>query len=392
MTDTEDTTQLVARLLRRERWLLALAAVRSELLSGGTVDEALQLVADRSLALAEADGVVLLLLDGRRSAAVRAVSNGATPLPVAATAGVSVDRGDPWMAAMVGTVGAFPAAAFPAPDQPQLAALWGEVAAVLIAPIPAGVGDGGMVICLRVAGRDPFDADQQPELVGLAEQASLALEVADRQEQRRLYELMADRERIARDLHDHVIQRLFAVGLGLQSQVAKIDQPQVAERVDQAVQQIDEAIADLRSSIFDLRSVPDGEHKKLRRRLAEIASGVGEGAPRVTVRCRGPVDTVVPPRLAEQAEAVVREGVSNAVRHSGGTNVSVTVTASDRLDIEVTDDGRGLDVGADSRSSRSGLANLADRAETFGGTFSAVGSPAGTTLRWSVPLPGERSD
>lgn len=382
MTDAEHTSRLVARLRRRERWLLALAAVRSELLSGGNVGDALQLIADRAAALTDADGALVLLADGAAQLTIHAASG---PLATGRTApniGTPVSGQEPWAEAITLVVGAYPPDAFPAPEQPELAALWSDVGAALLAPIPAGTGGGGVLICLRAAGRQMFDADQQPELVGLAEQASLALDMADRQEQRRIFELMADRERIARDLHDHVIQRLFAVGLSLQSQVSKIESAQARERVDQAVQQIDEAIADLRSSIFNLRTLPDGPRKNLRRRLAEIASSAGDHGPRVTLRCHGPVDTVVAPKLAEQAEAVVREAVSNAVRHSGGSAVTVSVTAGDELAIEVTDNGRGIENGV----ARSGLANLAERAAACGGTFSAVGDPSGTTLRWIVPL------
>ena len=382
MAEEEHASRLVSQLLRRERWLLALAAVRCELLSGGTVGDALQLIADRSAALTDADGVIVLLVDGK-GLKVWAASGARAQVATGPTSGVTVPLSDPWVAAVTDALGAYSAHEFPAPRQPELAALWRGIDSVLIASIPAGVGDGGLVICLRAAGRDPFQPDQQPELVGLAEQASIALEVADRQEQRRLYELMADRERIARDLHDHVIQRLFAVGLSLQSQVAKIEAGPARDRVDQAVQQIDEAIADLRSSIFNLRSVPHDQRKNLRRRLSDIVAGVGDSGPRVTLRCHGPVDTIVSPELSEHAEAVVREAVSNAVRHSGGTSVTVSVTASDRLDIEITDNGRAIEKDV----TRSGLDNLAKRAASCGGSFEAVGGKGGTTVRWTAPLP-----
>ena len=386
MTNAEHTSHLVARLRRRERWLLALAAVRSELLSGGSVGDALQLIAERAATLTEADGVLVLLADGGAQIRIRAASGPLAHRPDAPHIGASVPSADPWAGAVTAAVGTFGRDAFPEPRGRDLLQWWHAVGAVLVAPIPASAGESGAVLCLRTADRSPFDADTQPELVGLAEQASLALDIADRQEQRRLYELMADRERIARDLHDHVIQRLFAVGLSLQSQVAKIEPAQARERVDAAVQQIDEAIADLRSSIFNLRAAPDGARGKLRRRLAEIAAGVGGDGPRVTVRCHGPVDTVVSPQLAEQAEAVVREAVSNAVRHSGGTAVTVSVTAADRLDIEVADNGKGIDEAVEKGIGRSGLANLADRAAACGGRFEVVGGPGGTTVRWCAPL------
>lgn len=190
-------------------------------------------------------------------------------------------------------------------------------------------------------------------------------------------ELAADRERIARDLHDHVIQRLFAVGLSLQGQLRDLAEGAVRERTLRAIGEIDEAIADLRASIFELRSVDDSR-PSLRRRLSAFAR---RADPRVTVRCSGPVDTVVSPELAADAEAVVREAVSNARRHSGASAVTVVVTVADRLTVTVTDDGRGIPPGA----ARSGLRNLAERAVSHGGSFDVDGS-GGTTLRWTVPL------
>jgi signal transduction histidine kinase len=190
-------------------------------------------------------------------------------------------------------------------------------------------------------------------------------------------ELVADRERIARDLHDHVIQRLFAVGLSLQGLSRVSDDEPARTRLDRAVGEIDEAIADLRSSIFDLRSVDDSR-PGLRRRLADFARPAG---PRITVRFHGPVDTVVEPRRAADGEAVVREALSNARRHARAQTVAVTVAATDSLTVTVADDGCGI--GPD--AARSGLKNLAQRAVSWGGTLTIDGE-SGTTLRWSVPL------
>lgn len=399
MTADPHTTSVVDQLRRRERWLLALAAVRTELLSGGPIDAAMTLIAGQCASLADADAVLILLVDAGGGHAVTAVSG---PLAEGLT-GLAAQADDPWPVALVHAlrndpVGATGTRQFPAPQQPALAAVWAQAGPLLLAPIaPAGAA-GGIMVCLRRAGREPFEPDARPEIVGLAEQGALALEMTERAAHRRSSALMADRERIARDLHDHVIQRLFAVGLSLQGQVKRIADDTVRERVDDAVEQIDAAIAELRSSIWDLRTADDPARKKLRRRLADIAAavrgGTGESGPRVSVRISGPIDTVIGAQLADAAEAVVREAVSNAVRHAGASTVTATVTAGENLDIVVIDDGRGIPAGA----ARSGLKNLEQRALEHGGTFrvgcvatdgAATGGAEGVTgtrLDWSVPI------
>jgi signal transduction histidine kinase len=183
-----------------------------------------------------------------------------------------------------------------------------------------------------------------------------------------------------------VIQRLFAVGLSLQSQESRITDERLRDRLEGAVQQVDEAIRDLRSSIFDLRTVAGDRPRNLRRRLLDIATGAGDDGPSVAVRIDGPIDTLVPPDLARHAEAVVREAVSNAVRHSGGSAVTVAIAAGEGLRIDVTDDGIGIPDGVRHR----GLANLAERAQGCGGDFSLRAAPGGgTVLHWSAPLSSE---
>lgn len=389
MTADPHTASVLEKLRRREHWLLALGEVRTELLSGGPTDRAMTLVAGHCAALSEADAVLILLADSEGGAVVAAASGElADPLR-----GIAVNQGDPWVAWVAGSPDATDAAGAPAPQQPDLAAVWAQTGPLLLAPIAPAEAAGGVMVCLRRAGRQPFEPDMRPEIVGLAEQGALALEMAARAAQRRSSVLMADRERIARDLHDHVIQRLFAIGLSLQGQVGRVTDDAVRARLDNAVEEIDAAIAELRSSIFDLRTADDPDRKTLRRRLADIAAavrgasgasgGTGDSGPRVSVRVNGPVDTVVGVRLADDAEAVVREAVSNAVRHAGARTITATVTAGASLDIVVIDDGRGMPDGA----ARSGLKNLEQRAQAHGGTFNVGrGTGPGTRLDWSAPI------
>jgi signal transduction histidine kinase len=375
--------RLFAEVQQRERWLLATAEIRTALLSGGTVTDALALIARRALDLAAADDSLVLVADGAGGLRVL----GAAGPAAQRVAGAVVGGDDPWARSVLLGAGPCDPAALPVPPSEALAGLWRDAASATIAAIPAGATDGGVLICLRGKGSGAFTGEHSPQLAGLAEQASLALEVSDRAEQRRRYELVAERERIARDLHDHVIQRLFAVGLSLQGQESRTTDPVLAGRLEQSVQQVDESIRDLRSSIFDLRSVTASDGRKnLRRRLLDIAAGVGDGGPAVSVRVDGPIDTLVPPALAEQVEAVVREAVSNAVRHSRGRIVTVSVTAGDEVDVVVADDGVGIPDGV----ARSGLDNLADRATSCHGRLAVVaGATGGTTVHWTAPIPAD---
>lgn len=374
--------RLFAEVRQRERWLLATAEIRMAMLSGGSVTDALGLITQRVLDLTASDRALVLVADGGDG------------LQVLGAAGAESDRlrgrqagpDDPWTRALMRTAGPCDPADLPEPRDDALAKVWRAAGSASVVMLPASTADG-VLICLRDKGAEALTEEQGPKLAGLAEQVCIALEISDRQEQRRRYELVAERERIARDLHDHVIQRLFAVGLSLQSQESRTSDPRMRDRLDQAVQQVDEAIRDLRSSIFDLRSVTgDDRPKNLRRRLLDIAAGVGDTGPTVAMRIDGPIDTLVPPPLAQHAEAVIREAVSNAVRHSGGHTVTVTVTAADSLDIAVSDDGCGIPQGAAHR----GLANLAGRAAACRGVFTVAPRAAGgTTLHWAAPIPPE---
>lgn len=196
--------------------------------------------------------------------------------------------------------------------------------------------------------------------------------------------LAAERERIARDLHDHVIQRMFAVGLSLEALAMRTAEGEVRRRLERAVEEVDDAIRELRSSVYDLRSLSYAG-KNLRRRLGDIAAAASSPSMPVTMRIDGPVDTLVSAGVAEHVEAVTREAISNAVRHSGGTEVSVRVEVGDDVTVTVTDDGHGIPADA----SRRGLNNLVTRAEACGGGCVVTSSGDGTVVRWSAPAMGE---
>lgn len=231
----------------------------------------------------------------------------------------------------------------------------------------------------------PFEPAQVPVVGSFADQAALALEAAQAQQAQRLLDLLADRDRIALDLHDHVIQRLYAAGMTLQGTVRLVSGQDARARIQRVVEQLDETIRDIRTSIFDLQTTGEsGKATGLRRRLLDVAAEASAGSGlSPSVRMSGAVDTVVPAAIAEHAEAVVREGVSNVVRHARASAITVTAEAGDELIIEVVDNGAGIP----DKAARSGLANLERRAAACDGSFTIVAQQGGgTRLTWRVPL------
>jgi signal transduction histidine kinase len=252
--------------------------------------------------------------------------------------------------------------------------------------------DVGVLLARHLRQR-PFSDDDIRRTTALASVADLAGELSRARADRHRLALLEDRGRIARDLHDNVIQRLFAAGMQLQVVSAGVDDPRVGDRLSAQIDALDEAIAEIRTAIFALQH-DDVGGVTLRDRIVDV---VGEyrallaEPPRLVFR--GPVDHDVPADLAPEAAAVVREALSNVVRHARASRAEVRVEVRDgRIVIEVGDDGRGLDP---ARERRSGLSNLQARAEARGGTFSLAPRPGGGTLAaWSVPLsaPAAASD
>ena len=259
--------------------------------------------------------------------------------------------------------------------------LMADAGPALVVPLRTTETVAGVVVVLRRDGGPEFTAEQLDMMAAFADQAALAWQLAGTQRRMRELDLIADRDRIARDLHDHVIQRLFAAGLALQSTIARTDSPDVADRLADTVDELQSVIQDIRTTIFDLHGRAGGS-TRLRQRITDVIARFSGIGPRTTAHFVGPL-SVVGKSLADHAEAVVREAVSNAVRHAGGTGVAVTVRVEDDLTIEVTDDGCGMpaDVTA------SGLNNLRSRAEQMGGELVISAAPGGgTVLRWSAPL------
>ncbi len=366
----------------RQSWLEASAEIRAELLSGATDEDALRLVALRALELTGSDATFIVLGPDRTDGTftIRAQQGADQPDMV----GRRLDGRHPLLHEVVNgratVLTSYTAGLLDRPDSALLG--YGPTVAV---PLQSQERVIGVLLALRAQEATPFRSAEVPLLTSFAEQATLALEMGEKNRAQRQLDVFTDRDRIARDLHDHVIQRLFATGLQLESTLRRTPDPAVQRRIKQAVEDLDETVRQIRTSIFDLHTTGEGAEGGLRRRLLDTAASATEGCGiSPSVRIAGAVDTLVPPEVGAHAVAVVREAISNATRHAGATAVTLTVEASDHeLLIEVVDDGVGIPPGA----ARSGLRNLEDRALACAGELGVHReAPGGTRLSWRVPL------
>lgn len=244
----------------------------------------------------------------------------------------------------------------------------------------------GALLLARAEGGPLFTDAETAPLLAFAGSAALAMELAERRRAEEQLAQLEDRDRIARDLHDLAIQRLFATGMTLQSAARFVDHPQATERLLRAVDDLDETIKIIRSTIFGLRAHDTGPARQGLR--VRTAKAVEEAVPALgftpSLRMEGLIDTDVPASVADEVVAVLGEALSNVARHAhAGSAEAALIVGSGTLSLTVTDDGVGLSEGG----RRSGLANLAQRAEKLGGTFTArARASGGTHLEWRVPV------
>lgn len=260
-------------------------------------------------------------------------------------------------------------------------------ASVLAAPLASASGVAGALCCLRYGTQ--WSPDEVAAVSNLADQASVTIELSRTREDRERLMLIGDRDRIARDLHDLVIQRLFASGMRLQSMRPLLRDPDVRERVDAVIDELDATIGEIRTTIFGL-SHHFGPRPGLKSEILSLAQQAAGGLGFMpAVRFEGVVDAAVPEEVASHAVAVVSEGLSNAVRHARASRVEVSVQAGEELVVEIGDDGVGIAAAART----SGLGNLHERALALGGSFEVARRPGGgTLLRWRAPLTGKVPD
>ncbi|MGY1771416.1 GAF domain-containing sensor histidine kinase [Blastococcus sp. SYSU D00813] len=373
---------------RRRAWAQAGAAVATSLLSGTDPEQVLHDVAERvaELSSAELCGVLAPLdeADDEFTVIAGAGEIGADAegvrLPLAGTRLYAAHR-----AGVPVLIDEITSTAETRPYAPVVRELVAEgYGPGLVVPLP-GRPAPATLVALRREGATPFTSADLELASSFASQVGLALELARSRARERALEVAADRDRIARDLHDHVVQRIYATGLALDriSRSLEADAPEAAARIAERVDELDETIARIRAAIFELHEEGGGSPAAVRTRLGEVVRSVTEGSGlRVALRVRDGSEDL-PGELVHDVVAVVRELVTNVVRHAGARRVTVEVLADGEVTVVVTDDGRGLPP----VQARSGLANLADRAERRGGRMVVTGGPPGTAVRWSVPLP-----
>jgi signal transduction histidine kinase len=372
-----ENARLFEAVSRREHWLDASRSLTNTLMRVDDHDEALRLLTEAVLTAADADFAAVVAPEGGRLVVAAAAGLqakavvGAEVPPDSATGQCLRDR-EPvvvddlatheTLPGPLTTLGLGPLAVVPLAAQDQV------LGALAIGWLP-----GRAVV-----------GPQEVELANdFANQAALLLLVAAAQAASQALQMSDERARIARDLHDHAIQGIFAVGLGLNALAGRLGGAD-ADRMMELVQQLDDAISAIRRSIFALQPAAPTTGPDVRSRLDHVvreqSTALGFAA---RLRVQGPLASAAPPRLHDDLLAVVREALSNTARHAQAKRVDVVVSIDDDLCVEVTDDGVGI--GTPERSS--GLANLQTRAEQHGGSLNISEPPSGgTTVRWTVPL------
>jgi signal transduction histidine kinase len=366
---------------RRQRSLEISSQLATDLLRGLGRDEALEHVACSARALSGADLGSIVVPDVAVDELRVAAADGVVASEVRG-ARISAERSFSASVMASGRPELVPdARADPRTDLPALSARWGPM---LLVPLASSNGTLGVLVVAKEAGGKPFDVDDVAATTGFATQAALALELARSRDDRERLVLLEDRDRIARDLHDLVIQRLFATGLGLQGTIRLARNPEVAQRLSSYVTALDDTIREIRQAIFSLRS-PDEKGGSLRQEVLVVLQEAAEVLGfEPGVRFEGPVDSAVPLMVVPQLTAVLREALSNIGRHAAATGAEVELAVtSTAVRLTVRDDGVGLPV----QRHESGLGNLSRRADELGGWLDARGVvPHGTELVWQVPL------
>ncbi|MCW2877213.1 MAG: Histidine kinase [Sphaerisporangium sp.] len=375
-----ENARLYEETRRRESWLEASSEVTTRLLSGAEPQEVLALMARRAREMAGAD-VVALLLPGEDVDTLRLVledgqdeKHYTTGEVVGSLAGRAFVNGEPLMV-----------------DSPAesdvLIAFAQSVPVGPVAAVPFGVPGAvrGVLSLGKRPGRIPYSHSELRTLHAFAGQAAVALELAETRKDAERLGLLEDRDRIAKDLHDVVIQRLFAVAMTLMSAVRLVEHPEASSRLQSAIDELDNTIRQIRSTIFALQTPREQGTPSLRAQIVDVVEAArGHLGFMPGLSMEGQLDNGVPAEVAEHLSAVLREALSNVVRHAKASRADVTArTHEGWLTLVVEDNG----VGVPAEGRRSGLRNLEERADRLGGSFD-VTSPesGGTRLQWRVPI------
>ncbi|MFD9000669.1 GAF domain-containing sensor histidine kinase [Streptomyces sp. NPDC059582] len=372
---------------QRERWIDGSVAVTTALLSGGDTDDALQVVAEQACRLSgSAAGAVLLPADEGGLEVVAVASDRPSAL-----LGMVVPAENGIVAELLHGRAVF---ADDAATDPRLEAGFAHAyGPIMLLPLESEGRVLGGLVTPRERGERPFTRTERTLAEQFASQAALALMMAETQRDRERLAVYEDRDRIARGLHDLVIQRLFTTGMMLESARRGSVVPEVREGVGKAVQELDVTIREIRTAIFALQQGPAQAASGLRTRvLREIDMAAVPLGFRPSHRFVGAVDERVGDLTGMNLVAALREVLSNAFRHAGASRIDVVVDATVTLPdgrpgvrLTVADDGVGIVEGG----RRSGLRNLERRAESLGGGSRygpGTGDGGGTTVVWQAPL------
>jgi signal transduction histidine kinase len=383
-----ENSRLYEAARRQQRWIQASAEVTTRLLSGSAPGEVLAGITRQARELSGADLAVLALPDdeGGRLTITYADGDGAD-----ATRGLLLPAGESLSGRVLATGEPLTAADFAADERAWKAArgAMSQIGPAVVFPLGAPGNVRGVLTVGRRHGALPFPQAEADVVASFAAQAGVALELAASRAEAERLSLYQDRDRIARDLHDLVIQRLYATGMSLEGTMPMITRPEVASRITHAVDAMDETIKDIRATIFALHDRDDAAQPDLRAAIVALVEEMTPGlgfAP--SLRLGAGLAAPVSGEVAEQALAALREALSNAARHARASHVDVTVDVAPDgiLAVQVADDGSGIAAG----TRRSGLSNLASRAEELGGELrlgpADPAAPApGTRLEWRVP-------
>ena len=377
-----DNARLFDDARRREKWSAAAAAVTSALLAGDS-DDVLGLVADRVASFVDTDLVCVVtpaerdgeLLVSAARGELAAIVIGKTFTADATLVGRSLSERK-----------TLAEDASASPPSYEWSPALGPTVSIPLSALDRSLG---ALTIARAVGSPGFTNAELEMATEFATQASLAIEIARGRIDSVQLGLVQERSRIARDLHDHVIQRLFATGLGLQSLMTTVPSD-LRENLSEHVDAIDSAIAQIRTAVFTLGSRSVVGSTGLRHRVLEVVSEMTSllsSTPTLTFS--GPVDLMITADFAEDVIAVVREGLSNIARHAHASQASVDVSiVGESVVVRIEDDGRGM---PDHPLRSSGTTNLATRAALYEGTFIIeTRSPRGTTVTWSAPITVDR--
>ncbi len=360
---------------QRRRWLAASGELTPLLLSGQAV-EPYALITELAAAAAESDFAAMVLPHGSGQVAVRAVSG--------LTGAELRDRTAPLDGSLAGRAitSGKPVLVTDYSSEAAAATLSVDIGPMMVVPLAAGEEVAGALLLGRLAGNPGFTEASLQMAAAFASTAAVTLELSQARADQMALARMEDHDRIAGDLHDHVVQELFALGIGMQGLASRTDRPEHAERIRTYIDAIDKVIIKIRNTIFQLyagEQRPGSLQEQLLEILSEHSLRVGLTA---SIRFAGPIDTSVDTELASDILAVTREALTNSARQAGAAELSLSL-ADDLVTLDITDNGRGLDV----HDETNGLASIRLHAERHGGTLVLGRSDGGgTRLTWTARL------